>query len=213
MNPPTLLLEIEMRGASIRCAGERLKVANDQALTPSLRAKIRENKPAIISILAHGDSYADAPRFRRVNEFVWAPLNPKPAAPGAVKITARFQLFAKLIDAARRRELPKKPLTIRTPGGDVWEVENAAAAVLELDKAWGYRASQCQREMRDLTTPEADALDAATELLKMVWACYDGPGAAWLDLTEILQALDADYLAMLKFQHHNRAPGAKETHR
>jgi hypothetical protein len=207
MNPPTLILEIEMRGASIRCAGTLLKVTNDQALTPSLRAKIRENKPAIISILSHGDSFADAPRFRRLNEFVWAPMNPKPAAPGAVKITARFQLFGKLIDAARRRDSLKKSLTVRTPDGDVWELESAAAAVIELDRAWGWRASQCQRENRDLTAAESDALDAATVLLETVLACRDGAGQ-WRDLDGIEAKLNADFKAIKKA---SQLDGARDT--
>ncbi len=207
MNPPTLILEIEMRGASIRCAGDRLKVTNDQALTPSLRAKIRENKPAIISILAHGDSFADAAQPRRVNEFVWAPVNPKPASPGAVKIAATMQGFERTHAAALRGKLPRQPLDALI-NGELFTVENVAAACIEIERAWTNTAQWCQHERRELSAPEVAALDAAAQFLETVTACYNGNRAAWLDLGALNSQLDADFRAM---QRKQRKRGASQS--
>ncbi len=69
--------------------------------------------------------------------------------------------------------------------------------MLELDSAWGYRASRCQRENRDLTAAESDALDAATVLLETVLACRDGTGQ-WRDLDGIETKLNADFKAIKK---------------
>jgi hypothetical protein len=128
-------------------------------------------------------------------------------APGAAAICQRaLQTFRSLFAAARRGELPQQPLTVEIDGEAV-KVENAAAAVLNLEIAWTEAARQCQKEKRDLTEVEAGALGAVAELLNHVWARFDGPGAAaWLDLKALNAALDADLKAMHQKQRATQKP-------
>jgi hypothetical protein len=124
-------------------------------------------------------------------------------APGAAAICGALQTFRSLFAAARGGDLPTQPLEL---DGEAVKVENAAAAVCEIFAAWTKTARECQRDRRDLTTPEQSALDAALELLETVWARYDGPGAAWLDLNEIGAQLDGDFAQMLQKQRATQKP-------
>jgi hypothetical protein len=57
--PQTLIKEIEARGASIRADEGALKVANDDALTDALRGEIRAHKAELLTLLQHGNAFAD----------------------------------------------------------------------------------------------------------------------------------------------------------
>lgn len=209
MDAPTLIREIESRGASIRYEGERLKVANDKALTDSLRASIRAHKNELLALLQHGDRFAEssapaapeptAPKtqpatpFRAVEQFLLVPGRNWPA-PGAAAICSTLQSFERLFAAARGGELPTAPLDVEI-SSQRWKVESAAAAV-QLKKEWTGAARRCQSEQRDLTAPEKSALDAAAEMLETVWGSYNGPGEMWLDLVALNRQLDSEIKAV-----------------
>jgi hypothetical protein len=220
MDALQLLQSIEARGgvATVKGDGGAAKInVAPRSLALELLPDLQRFKPALLELLTAPDAPATAPAtgsaspFRQPHPFLLLPATIE-NAPGAAKICSTLQTFRSLFAAARGGDLPQHPLGVEI-GDELFTVENVAAACIEIERAWTNTAQWCQHERRDLTAPEVDALDAATQFLETVTSCYNGNRAAWLDLTEILQAQNEDYLAMLKFQHHNRAPGAKETHR
>jgi hypothetical protein len=220
MNAPQLLETLTARGARLLLDGAALVVKPRDVLTDELRAEIRANKSALLVLLQHGDRFAessapapDAPAaqpptgsaspFRAVAPFLLLPATVE-TAPGAVKIAATLQSFGRTLAAARGGDLPQQPLGVEI-GDELFTVENAAAACIEIERAWTNTARRCQREKRDLTAPEVDALDGAAQFLETVTACYNGPGETWLDLGALNSQLDADFRAMHRKQRESEA--------
>jgi hypothetical protein len=217
MNAPQLLETLTARGARLLLDGAALVVKPRDVLTDELRAEIRANKPALLVLLQHGDRFADqsepqsaqlpsAAPFRAVAPFLLVPFLLVPAnfaaAPGAAKICGALQTLRSLFAAARGGEMPTQPLTVEI-GGEPHSIENVAAACMALESTWTDTARRCQSDRRDLTAPEADALDAATQFLDGIAARWDG--AAWLDLGALNSQLDADFRAMQRKQRESEA--------
>jgi hypothetical protein len=216
MTARELLATLHRRGVVVTLDGDGLELDAPKGSLSDLLPDVQKFKPALLELLTAPAAQpqpatGSASPFRQPHPFLLLPARVE-NAPGAAKICSTLQTFRSLFEAARRGEFPTQPFDVEI-GGELFTVENVAAACIEIERAWTNTAQWCQHERRDLTAPEVDALDAAAQFLETVTACYNGNRAAWLDLTEILQALDADYLTMLIDQHHDRAPGAKETHR
>ncbi len=127
----------------------------------------------------------------RANAFVFVPAKVEPA-PGAAKICKVLQNFRSLFAAARGGELPTSPFFVSLDGQKI-EVESAAACVLALESEWTRHARRCQREKRDLTTPEAAALEAGAALLDQLAVRWDGE--TWRELEAMSAQLDKDFAA------------------
>jgi hypothetical protein len=216
---PALLAELARRGVILQSDGERLRYDAPRGAVADLLPALARFKPALLELAApQSSSTSSAPAapeapapepatpspFRTVAPFLLVPREFTPA-PGAVAICEVLQTFRSLFAAARGGDLPTDALTVEI-GGESHSIENATAAVLDLEIAWTEAARQCQKEKRDLTEVEADALGAAAALLNHVWACYDGPGAAWLDLGALNSQLDADLKAMHQKQRATQKP-------
>jgi hypothetical protein len=207
MTAPALLETLRRSGVSVHSDGGALTLDGPGAVIDSLLPEVARFKLALLELLTAPEPPATdgAAKWRRANEFVFVPAKVEPA-PGAAKICEVLQSFRLLFAAARGGDLPQQPLEMEI-AGEVLEVENAAAAVLNLEIAWTKAARQCQKEKRDLTEVEAGALGAVAELLNHVWARFDGPGAAaWLDLKALNAALDADLKAMHQKQRATQKP-------
>ncbi len=135
----------------------------EPSLEPSLIAPKAENSP-----------------FRRANDFVFAPANIAPAR-GAARICQMLQAFATVLRASRENRLPLSPLEVGLCG-EMFDVESAAAACIEIEKSWTERARACQLAKRDLTPEETTSLEIAGEFLEGIGACWNGD--AWRDLEE-----------------------------
>jgi hypothetical protein len=183
-----------------------------RGLVSDLASDIQKFKPALLELLAPEPPATDAATpspFRTVAPFLLVPRDFTPAL-GAAKIAATLHFYERLFAAARRGDLPTDALEMEIAVETV-TVENLADVCIELEKVWSDRARRCQKEKRDLTTPEQSALDAAAELLETVWACFDGPGAAaWLDLGALDSQLDADLAAMHKKQRAAKVAAQSE---
>jgi hypothetical protein len=200
MDARQLLQSIEARGgvATVKTdatGAAKINVA-PRSLALDLLPDLQRFKPALLELLTApaAQPAPDGSPFRRVNPFVFVPATIE-TAPGVVKICEWARSFRSLFAAARRNELPQHPLTVEINADEI-EVENAAAACIEIERAWTDTARRCQHERRDLTAPEADALDAATQFLDEIAARWDG--AAWLSLADVIAHLDADFTAAMK---------------
>jgi hypothetical protein len=209
---PALLAELARRGVILQSDGERLRYDAPRGAVADLLPDLARFKPALLELAAPKSSSAPAapeapatepataPPFRRANEFVFVPAKVEPA-PGAAAICGALQTFRSLFAAARGGDLPTQPLEL---DGEAVKVENAAAAVCEIFAAWTKTARECQRDRRDLTTPEQSALDEATQFLDGIAARWNG--AAWLDLNKIGAQLDGDFAQMLQKQRATKKP-------
>ncbi|RZA13904.1 MAG: toprim domain-containing protein, partial [Proteobacteria bacterium] len=98
---------------------------------------------------------------------------------GAARICEMMQGFPRLLRAAHLGELPSETLYLPSPFGDVWSIEHAAAAIIEIDRAWAQRARQCQEAKRDLNVLEIESLEMAGRFLDGAAAAWNGD--TWLD--------------------------------
>jgi hypothetical protein len=227
MTAPALLEALRRSGVSVQSDGAALTLDGPGAVIDSLLPEVARFKLALLELLTapEASSTSSAPAispeppatepatvspFRTVAPFLLVPAKIE-TAPGAVAICEVLQTFRSLFAAARGGDLPQQVLEIEI-AGELHPVENAAAAILDLEIAWTEAARQCQKEKRDLTEVEAAALGAAAALLNHVWACYDGPGAAaWLDLGALNSQLDADFAQMLQKQRKRGAVQSEAT--
>ncbi len=168
---PELLSFCAMSGVELWAEAGRLRYRGAASVVTPILPDLQRFKPALLELLA-------------------APEVTEPS--GTAIIAACLQSYERLFQAAQRGELPEAPLGV-TIGGKRRTIE--AADVTEIEAEWRQRFGDCQNAARDLTTEEAAALDAATELLETVWAYWDD-GEAWLDPRSIEAKLFADYRAM-----------------
>ncbi len=222
MTAPQLLDALKARGAAAHLEkdsdGAAVLVVVPGSAVADLLPDLQRFKPALLELLTASESScapaapeapatepATASPFREVTPRLLVPANIE-TAPGAAAICSTLQTFGK---SEIISDLPKDALEIEI-AGESHHVENAAACVLALESEWTRHARRCQSERRDLTTPEAAALDAAAELLNHVWACYDGPGEMWLDLAALNSQLDGDLAAMHRKQRAAKVAAQSE---
>lgn len=173
-SPVALLAELTRRGARIEASGNALAIDAPRGAVADLLPDLQRFKPALLELLTAPESSSapappeppatePAPPFRTVAPFLLVPATIE-AAPGAAKICATLQSFERVFAAARGGDLSVAALDVEVVG-ESHTLENAAAAVWELESVWSDRARKCQSERRDLTAPEVAALDAAAQLL------------------------------------------------
>ena len=160
--------------ATVKRGGDAPQIqVTPRGLVSDLASEIQRFKPALLELLTAPEPPATepptAPPFRRVNRFVWVPSNLKPAARGAVKICEVMQRFWLVFEVAkiRRRHRAAQRLEICLDG-QAHEIEDVAAACLAIKSEWTEAARRCNHEGRDLTAPEAHALDIAADFLDAV---------------------------------------------
>jgi hypothetical protein len=201
MTAPQLLAAIEARGATARLGsgadGMPELVIKPASKIGDLLPDLQRFKPALIKLLATPkaktlfdeveestartrESPAPSQKpLRRANRWLFVPSCPTPS-PGAAKICAVLQGFPTLFMAAQLQQLPTGPLVFDSPRGDRWEIDKPALAVIEIQGLWTYRARECNRAGRGLTTAEGTALAMATALLDGMAVRWDGK--KWRDL-------------------------------
>ena len=195
MDARQLLEMIHERGgvATVKLDGDAAKInVSPRSLALDLLPDLQRFKPALLELLTAPEPPATPSPFRRVNEFCFVPAKID-TAPGAAAICEVLQSFCALLEAARGGDLPTDALDVEI-SGEPDTLENPASEVAEIESLWSEKARLCQRGKRDLTPEEKELLDGAAEIFNHVWACYDGPGAAWLDLGALNRQLDAGLL-------------------